>query len=610
MKIKQIIAVFSAGLIAGFIIGLGKFIADIIANKYIEYEMYGIIFRNLPQVLNKWVLLLVSYMVVVAVLLLLWPLISRIAEIIWKLLFSNSLRIDVTNDKRFKKAVVLIFCFITFTYFGWAVNYYWLPGRFSTNSLIFDAGFLLFTIFQAWILIRRNWRDFLKRVVERNYALKLALIPAMLLIILNFYSLVSSGTDTTDKPNVIFICIDTLRADHLGMYGYERDTSPSMDQLAKSGVVFTNVTSQSSWTKTSVATFMTSTYDMLNRVKTEEDKLPLGVNTLAEILKNNGYATGAIIANPWLLPQFAFNQGFDYYNSSYVADETRRRIKVENITKYIDKNKNKKFFLYLHFMDVHNPYHPPAPFNTMFSGVEGRFQYRNGPMKMNKEDFDKTMGLYDGEIRFLDEKINSIIMYLKEQKLFDNTLIVINSDHGEEFMEHGGAGHGTTLYQELLHVPLIIVHKGNSDIKGSVINSKVRNIDILPTILDILNISPVTEIDGISLLPLIKGDKGVPSPSIASVTALHTRDKLVAISGNKFKYIYNRSKKLSELFDLEKDADEKDNLINVMPELAMKMHNELQNITSEFTGVEAPSFKKSSINNETLKTLKSLGYIQ
>ena len=353
-----------------------------------------------------------------------------------------------------------------------------------------------------------------KRVVEKNYALKLAFIPAVLLIILNLYPLVSSGTDTTDKPNVIFICIDALRADHLGIYGYERDTSPSMDQLAKSGVVFTNVTSQSSWTKTSTATFLTSNYEMLSRVKSEEDKVPLTVNTLAEILKNDGYATGAIIANPWLLPQFAFDQGFDYYNSSYVADETRRRIKVEDITKYIDKNKNKKFFLYLHFMDVHNPYHPPAPYNRMFAEETGKFVYRNGPMKINKEDFDKTMGLYDGEIRSLDEKINNIIMYLKEQKLFNNTLIVINSDHGDEFMEHGGMGHGTTLYQELLHVPLIIVHKGNSDIKESVINSKVRNIDIFPTILDILDISPVADIDGISLLPLIKGDKGFASLDI------------------------------------------------------------------------------------------------
>ncbi|HDZ62711.1 MAG TPA: hypothetical protein ENH40_06165, partial [Nitrospirae bacterium] len=369
MKIKKIIAVFSAGLIAGFIIGLGKFIADIITNKYIEYEMYGIIIRNLPQVLNKWVLLLVSYMIVVAALLLLWPLILRIAEIIWKMLFSDSLRINVTNDKRFKKAVVLIFCFITFAYFGWAVNYYWLPERFSADSLIFDAGFLLFTIFQAWILIRTNWRDFFERAVGKNYFLKLALIPAALLILLNLYPLVSSETDIADKPNVIFICIDTLRADHLGIYGYERNTSPYMDKLAESGVVFTNVASQSSWTKTSTATFMTSTYNMLDRVKTEEDKLPLEVNTLAEILKNNGYTTGAIIANPWLLPQFAFNQGFDYYNSSYVADKTRRRIKVEDAIDYIDKNKSKNFFLYLHFMDVHNPYDPPAPFNTMFSGV-------------------------------------------------------------------------------------------------------------------------------------------------------------------------------------------------------------------------------------------------
>lgn len=606
MKSKQIFAIFSSGLIAGFIIGLGMFIADTIANKYIEYKMYWIIIRNFPQFLNKWTLIMLPYMVAAAAVLLLWPLILRIAEIIWKLLFSDSLRIDVTNDKRFKKAVVLIFCFITFAYFGWAVNYFWLPEKFSAGSLLFDAGFLLFTIFQAWILIRTSWKDFFKRVVENNYVLKLALLPALLMVVGNLYPVIGSGKPDMNRPNVIFICIDTLRADHLGVYGYERDTSPSIDQLAKSGVVFANVTSQSSWTKTSTATFLTSNYEMLGRVKSEEDKLPLEVNTLAEILKNNGYATGAIIANPWLLPQFAFDQGFDYYNSSYVADETQRRINVEDITKYINENKNNKFFLYLHFMDVHNPYRPPAPYNTMFAEETGRFIYRNGPMKINKDDFDKTMGLYDGEIRFLDEKINKIMMYLEEQKLADNTIVVINSDHGDEFMEHGGMGHGTTLYEELLRVPLIIVHKGNSYMKGSIINSRVRNIDILPTILDMLNISPVTDIDGISLLPLIKGDKWVSSPSISSVMALNTADRIIALSADNYKYIYNKSKKLSELFDLEKDAGEKNNLFETMPDIAQKMHNEMQYLVSDF----GKDRSKTSINKETLESLKSLGYMQ
>ena len=610
-KTKKLIAIFSTVFTTGLIIGLVRFVNEIIANQYIRYGMYSIVIQRLPNILNKWVIMSSIFAAGLIALYLMLPLFAGLAKTVWRLLFSDSVQLHVNDTYRVKSGIAILFSTMLFLCGGWAVNYYWLPGKFHIYSLLFDGAFFLCTILFGLLLIRTAWGALFNRIVERNYPLKAAALAVIVLLASNVYSVIDSKRTVSDRPNVIFICIDALRADHLGSYGYTRDTSPFIDQLTQKGAMFTNVTSQSSWTKTSVATFLTSDYEMLSRIVGEEDKLPPEVNTLAEILKNHGYTTGAFVANPWLLPQFGFKQGFDYYNTQQVMDDRGRRIKVEDITAYLDKIKKRKFFLYVHFMDVHSPYHPPAPYDQMFTGEKGSYRYRNGKMIINKDDLDKTVGLYDGEIRSLDEKISILFRYLNKQHLLRNTLVIINADHGDEFMEHGGMGHGTTLYRELLHVPLFILPPDDIDIERSIIPSPVRSIDIVPTILDILKIQPVTDIDGVSLLELIKGGHDFSPPAALSAVRSHNlKDSLISLSNARYHYIYNISKHMNELYDLQNDPGEKENLVSTKPELAGKMHDEMENLSAEYLHNNASPSAKTSINKETLETLKSLGYIQ
>ncbi|MFC1502442.1 sulfatase [bacterium] len=268
----------------------------------------------------------------------------------------------------------------------------------------------------------------------------------------------------------------------------------------------------------------------------------------------------------------------------------------------------------MHFMDVHNPYNPPSPYNKMFTSNNGIYIYNNGLINISAEDLIHTKGLYDGEIRFLDEKIHNLFNHLKELNILNRTMLIINSDHGEEFMDHNGMGHGTTLYNELINVPLIIhvppIIDNYKNIKKSVIHSRVRNIDILPTILDALKISQNTRIDGVSLLPFILGEKdsSSPLPSLASVKSQDTEDILTSISRDSYKYIHNITQKTSELYDRQNDPKERENLIKSMPEIAHKMHEEILSLKLNYYGPSSNGSTKTSIDKKTIEKLKSLGY--
>ncbi|MCP4404197.1 MAG: sulfatase [bacterium] len=408
---------------------------------------------------------------------------------------------------------------------------------------------------------------------------------------------------------MIFVCIDALRADHLGVYGYDRDTSPFLDELARDGILFTQARSHSSWTKTSTATFLTSSYASLN-ITNKDIKLPASMNTLAETLKNHGYATGAFVANPWILPEAGFEQGFDVYNTKEVYTELKR-IKIGDILRFTGRHTRQRFFLYIHFMDVHNPYAPPSPYNSMFTQKVGPHQYRNGLIDISNEELEHAVGLYDGEIRYLDEKIRLLFEGLNRQGILENTLILFNADHGDEFLEHGGMGHGTTLYQEVLHTPFFIAHNERLGLKQSVIHTLVRNIDIYPTILDILHISPTAAIDGISLLPAITGEKNssLPDAAFASMATKSTRDGLAALSNKEnHSYIHNMSQNISELYNLKDDPREQKNLIGNMTDTALTLQSQLSLFEDEYLDEEMFAFSKVSLDRQTLKQLKSLGY--
>lgn len=324
----------------------------------------------------------------------------------------------------------------------------------------------------------------------------------------------SLSADLRDRPNVVLIGIDTLRADRLSCYGYPQQTSPHMDALAADGVLYRNMLTQSSWTKPSFATILTSLYPSSHTAISKPDRLPQGALTLAEVLQESGYRTAGLADNINIAPLFGFDQGFDTYtylepelplwandvSSELALYQAARRgyyllaggqVRVQEYyqdaatvtaeaTDWIAAHQEERFFLFLHYMDPHDPYmvHP-------YNG--------EGYARVNNQNPDPALAstfstLYDGEVSYVDEYMGELFAFLKEAGLYDDTLIILTGDHGEEFQEHGGWWHGQTLYEEQLRVPLIIKYPGGAR-AGTVLEEYARSLDIAPTVLDVAGLA-------------------------------------------------------------------------------------------------------------------------
>jgi arylsulfatase A-like enzyme len=311
--------------------------------------------------------------------------------------------------------------------------------------------------------------------------------------------------------NVIYIMVDTLRADHLGFNGYERETSPAIDSFAKENLNFTYAISPVPWTPPSVASQLSGLYSVTHnmlpprsrgKAKTRSLNFNSNIITLPEALKKNGYFTSAVSPNPWISGEFGYDKEFDEFQFINRA----RAEEVNQVAfKVIDKlsGGDKPFFLYLHYLDPHDPYKPPKEFAKFFKEKLKVGNY--------SEADQKRLMRYDGEIRYLDGQIGLLLNYLKTKGLYNNSLIIFTADHGEQFNEHGDLGHGYQLFNEEIHVPLIFKLPKNS--KFGINDEKVSLIDIFPTVLDILGFKTVEGLQGISLLDSkkITDRKGVMS---------------------------------------------------------------------------------------------------
>lgn len=436
----------------------------------------------------------------------------------------------------------------------------------------------------------------------------------------------------TDR-NVILIVIDALRSDHLGCYGYHRQTSPNLDALAGEGAVFETCYAQSSWTLPSVASILTSLYPTMHGTTLHGDKLPDEVTTIAEILKEEGYITYGYVANPNIKSIFNFNQGFDFFDDYLMRDRMyyaalrclpyyrdnlrawtgrsftfsdRDNIKLANerIVPWLKRYSHENFFMYIHYMDPHRPYSPPKRYRTMYPYVEN-------------DIVSKYISLYDGEIRFADEYMNKLLDTLKLLGIYDKTLIVITSDHGEAFGEHGDFEHGKTIYQEQLKVPLIMKFTGSIP-PGKVVKQAVRLIDVVPTILDVLGVTNSDKMEGSSLLPLIEGDSNTDSREDIFVEENLSNKSILdgVISHNRLKYVNTKKSEVrdiaelgsEELYDLETDPGEFYNLIKQKPESLKLLRRRLAAFKEhcEERAIVAP---KTKLDSETIRQLKSLGYL-
>ena len=331
-----------------------------------------------------------------------------------------------------------------------------------------------------------------------------------------------SGAESVDGPgearvpNVIVLTIDTLRADHLSCYGYERPTSPNIDALVARGALFENAISAAPWTLPSYGALFTGRYPSAHRagMRPSLERVwgkeacgsstppPAGVMggtrqlaqeyvTLAEALQGQGYRTGALVNNPFLHASRGVDQGFERYAwYQYTADDG-----VDAALTWIDEQQGAPFFLFLHLMDPHMPYAPPPPFDERFGGrplteVGDDYPWQLGLLRASPDPEswkELLIGMYDGEIAYTDQEVGRFVEALAQRGMSEDTLLVLHSDHGEEFWDHGGYEHGHALYDELLHVPLAVVYPRKVPAKTRVA-ARVRTVDVFPTVLELVGL--------------------------------------------------------------------------------------------------------------------------
>lgn len=411
------------------------------------------------------------------------------------------------------------------------------------------------------------------------------------------------------RTNVIFIVIDTCRSDALGCCGGSKGATPNIDRLAEEAVVFPRVITPAPITLPSHCSIFTSLYPQTHGVRDNGSfQLDESFNTLAEILQKNGYSTGAVVGSFVLDRRFGLDQGFDYYHDTFkkpgsprfyhgqwqghdidIFESAADEVTLEAL-RWIQEQRQNEFFLFLHYMDPHEPYTPPDRFLKAFP---------ENP--------------YYGEVAFVDECVSHIIRYLEKSGLSDNTLIVITADHGESLGEHDYTGHAYVLYDQVLLTPLI-VKDPSGNLSPGYYPFQINSIDIMPSLLDLLSIPIPPDIQGKSFLPLPSGETKKSHKSSYSETLMPSlrqgKAEIYSLRNRTWKlikYIFPKGGEKSFLYDLATDRKELTDIAARRPDIAKDMSKRLIN----FRELESyPRFRHMiPEDRETVDKLKALGYI-
>jgi arylsulfatase A-like enzyme/Tfp pilus assembly protein PilF len=395
-------------------------------------------------------------------------------------------------------------------------------------------------------------------------------------------------------PNVVIITIDTLRADHLGCYGYKDIKTPNIDSLAADSTRFEHAFTPVPVTLPSHSSIFTGTYPMLSGMHDfSANKLSPTQPTLASTLKDNGYTTGAVVASAVLDSRFGLNHGFDFYYDHFDfsrleesnLDEMERpgNLVADQVLDWLGTNYQKKFFLWMHLYDPHHPYRPPPPFDK---------EYASHP--------------YDGEIAFADAQVGRLIQFLKDKKLYENTIIVLSGDHGESLGEHGEATHGFFIYNATLHVPLII-HVPNAK-NEKLVNDYASLIDIMPTLLHALSINVPAQVQGQNLLPLMSGTPEDAQRNLYAESFLprihFNWSELRGVENARYHFI---DAPKPELYDLSKDPGELHNLLTEKKAVGEEMRAKLATLIRLYSAGQEMA-QKTALDPALMERLKSLGY--
>lgn len=431
----------------------------------------------------------------------------------------------------------------------------------------------------------------------------------------------SSCSKPPQHPNVIVMVLDTLRADHLGAYGYSRNTSPKLDAFARENRTFLYAVTAAPWTPASVATILTGLYPTSHGMMPPNDreaargasKLNPSLNTLAERFVEAGYSSAALTPNPWMSKEFGYEQGFGEYHYLLRA---RADVITNNAIEVVDRlrGSSKPFFLYVHYLDPHDPYDPPGEFAGMYKGAtERKFSY---PAKM--ADF---IAAYDGEISYMDREIGRFFDHLKANKLWEDAVIVIVGDHGEQFMEHGDHRHGFKLFNEELHVPLMLKAPRAVRARGRV-DHTVSTVDIAPTVLQLAHLPISPGMPGVSLLDdaAIEKRRAV----LSEIRRKYSQKGVTARDGKKLILEVPLAEDSADLaislqrwenpnvvgiFDRNQDYEEREPVQDTTA--YSDLRGQFEELLKEAVRLRVQGADaRAEVSDETLEQLKSLGYLQ
>lgn len=398
------------------------------------------------------------------------------------------------------------------------------------------------------------------------------------------------------KTNVLLITIDTLRADHIGAYGYKNAQTPTIDALARSALLFEHAYSQVPLTLASHTSLLTGTYPFHNGVQDfTGNPLSPNIRSVAQTLEAQGYDTAAIVSSYVLDRSWGLNRGFKLYydvfkGSSFLENdpglvERKAGGSVDEALKWLRRPRSKPFFLWLHLYDPHSGYDPPEPFRTRFA---------DSP--------------YDGEIAYADHELGRVIAYLKQRGLYDRALIIFASDHGESLGEHGEKEHGFFVYHSTLHVPLVVKPPLGSGFKPHAVSDPVPIMGIAPTILAALKLhDPIEQQFETESLLATRSSDAIPvySESFYSFSSFGW-SPVRTVNNRSYQFIEAPK---PELYNLRSDPEEKQNLIAEQPAVASVLDQELKNVVARYAPKDSPEGGTSQLDAAAVEKLRALGYM-
>jgi len=456
---------------------------------------------------------------------------------------------------------------------------------------------------------------------------------------------VTSSAPFAARPTVIFIMVDTLRADRLACYGYRRANAPTIDALAREGVLFERTIAASPWTQPSIASLFSSWYPTAHGVLGYREAYEATVDetkhvtvfaesfrTLAESMQEAGYATAAFVANPFLVESFGFAQGFDHFDDSFANNLTTGDVVNAAAVKWLaDRDTQKPLFLYLHYMDAHGPYSAPPRFlDPLIDDLERTgvrellspeavrrldylYQPPTGPTDLERHNRlnhyrEYWSARYEAGIRQVDFYLSELEAKLTEMGLWQNAYIILTADHGEALDEHGYWDHGFSAHHTDLHVPLILRWSGKLP-RGTRIADLTRLIDLLPTLREQFDLQPLVTIQGVSLVPILAGDDRSDAIT-AYAEGVKIGPEQRAIYVGAWKLLLTVDTDEVNLYHIVRDPLEQEDLAAKHPKLAaelrallMEQHERNKKLAE---GVET---QQAPLTDEQIERLRTLGYL-